>query len=115
MKSHLIALLVLAAFSCPMGAQETEDTSEKTIDSPSPNGRFAFRATHHPDEDPQKTYDLIDSKSGKVLRRVAESDDGNSRLGTRVLWARDSKRFALQPLWGGTLGLPADRRRLSQD
>jgi hypothetical protein len=70
-------------------------TTEKSVDSPSPDGKFAFLAIHQPDQEPQKTYEMIEKNSGKVLLRVAESDEGKDRLGAEVLWSADSKRFAL--------------------
>ena len=85
--------MILAALAYPICAQETEGETEKTIESPSPDGRFAFLKTITPK---RKTLDLIEKKSGKVLLRVAESEeDFGNRLSTEVLWAPDSKRFAL--------------------
>ena len=72
----------------------TEDTTEedttKKIDFPSPNGKFAFLIGHG---DFQQTIDLIDKKTEKVLQHIDDMDMGSVTY--RVLWAPDSKRFAL--------------------
>jgi len=91
MRAHLslLGLLAMAAFSWPVLAEDAE--TEKAVESPSPDGRFAFLATHRPE---QRTFDLIEKDSGKVLLRVAESDEGSDELTVNVLWAADSSRFA---------------------
>ncbi len=66
--------------------------SSEEAESPSPDGRFAFVRTEKPDG---RAYDLIEKKSGKVLLRVAESEEDSDRLTTSVLWSPDSQRFAL--------------------
>jgi len=94
LRNIFLALLILGAFPHPIYAQETAGEAERTVESPSPDGRFAFLATRQPDG--KKTFDLIKKNSGEVLLRVAESDaDFGNRLTTAVLWTRDSKRFAL--------------------
>ena len=72
----------------------TEDTTEedttKKIDFASPDGKFAFLISHGED---QQTIDLIDKKTEKVLQHIDDLNMGSVTY--RVLWARDSKRFAL--------------------
>jgi hypothetical protein len=99
LRTHLFfAFVILAAPICPVQAQETERETEKTIEAPSPDGRFAFLHTITPE---MKTFDLIEKKSGKVLLRVVDSDDGiGNRLSATVLWAPDSKRFAITYMIG---------------
>jgi hypothetical protein len=84
--------------------EETEDTPKKTIEFPSPDGRFAFRYSGDKSEEEKQTYDLIEKTSGKVVKIVAESDPdlGASARFTmeEVLWRSDSKAFALTAfLW----------------
>jgi hypothetical protein len=89
----LFCFAVLAALAYPVRAQETEAKAEKTIKSPSPDGQFAFLVTLAPE---RRTVDLIEKKSEKVLLHVAEAEEEEaSRFGWSVLWAPDSKRFAL--------------------
>jgi hypothetical protein len=99
----LIGLLVL---SCPslVRGEETEGTPKKTIEFPSPDGKFAFRYSGDKSEDEKQTYDLIDKASHKVVTKVAESDPdaGPSMRFTmeNVLWRADSKAFAVTAfLW----------------
>src|SRR5262249_3850132 len=66
--------------------------SAEEAESPSPDGRFAFIMTETPD---RRAFDLIEKDSGKVLLRVAQSEEDSDRLGTSVLWSPDSQRFAL--------------------
>ena len=47
------------------------------IESPSPDGRFAFVTTEKPD---QRAFNLIEKESGKVLLRVAQSEEDSDRL-----------------------------------
>jgi hypothetical protein len=88
----------------PVCAQETEQETKKEIESPSPDGQFAFRYTGDSHSETEKqTYDLIDKKSGKTLMTVAESDPDlgpSARFDMTVLWRPDSKAFALTAfLW----------------
>lgn len=69
-------------------ASETDETT-KEIDFPSPDGKFAFLLGR----DDEQTIDLIDKKTEKVLQHIA--DDDMSSVYYTVLWAPDSKRFAL--------------------
>lgn len=85
--------VILAALAYPVGAEEAEGETKKTIEAPSPDGQFAFLHTVGPEH---KTFDLIEKKSGKVLLRAVDSEDGiGNRLSADVLWAPDSKRFAI--------------------
>jgi hypothetical protein len=95
---------IFAAIACPVRAQETtpspapsvseQEAVTKTIDFPSPNGKFAFLLGR----DDVQTIDLIDKKTEKVLQHIA--DEGMSSAYYRVLWAPDSKRFALMTRMG---------------
>ena len=81
----------------PICGQETEDETKKTIEAPSPDGKFAFRYGSDADEEKQ-TYELIDKQSGKLITIVAESDPDlgpSARFQMNVLWRPDSKAFAL--------------------
>ncbi|HEY4273613.1 MAG TPA: hypothetical protein VGM65_16555 [Candidatus Udaeobacter sp.] len=69
---------------------DTEADTTKKVDFPSPDGKFSFLIGH--DED-QQTIDLINKKTEKVLQHIADDDMGSVSYG--VLWAPDSKRFAL--------------------
>ena len=69
---------------------DTEGDTTKEVGSPSPNGKFAFLIGHG---EYQQTIDLIDKKTEKILQHIADDDMSSVRY--RVLWAPDSKRFAL--------------------
>jgi len=76
---------------------------KKTIESPSPDGQFAFRYTGDSESENQ-TYDLIDKPSAEVLKSVAKSDPDlgpSARFHIDgVLWRPDSKAFAVTAmLW----------------
>jgi len=99
-------LIVLLAFVSPnlLRAEETDNARKKTIEFPSPDGRFAFRYSGGKSEDEVQTYNLIDKATRKVVTKVAESDPdaGPSMRFTmeKVLWRADSKAFALTAfLW----------------
>ncbi len=98
----LIVLSILLACSHPVSGQDTEEGTKKDAESPSPDGKFAFRYTAESDSENQ-TYDLIDNRSGKVLLSVADSDPDfgpSARFNMEVLWKQDSKAFALTAtLW----------------
>jgi hypothetical protein len=100
----LITLLVLLSPTL-LCAEETDETpKKKTIEFPSPDGKFAFRYSGGESEDDKQTYDLIDKASGKAIKTVAESDPeaGPSMrfVMQTVLWRPDSKTFALTAfLW----------------
>lgn len=68
----------------------TEDDETKKVDFPSPDEKFAFLIGHGED---QQTIDLIDKKTKKVLQHIDDMDMGSVTY--RVLWAPDSRRFAL--------------------
>jgi hypothetical protein len=99
-------LIVLLALGSPklLRGEETDDARKKTLQFPSPDGRFAFRYSGGKLEDEVQTYDLIDKASRKVVTKVAESDpDGGPSMRftmENVLWRADSKAFALTAfLW----------------
>ncbi|HSV62254.1 MAG TPA: hypothetical protein VLH83_02815 [Chthoniobacterales bacterium] len=99
----LIALLVLASPNV-IRAEDVDETPKKTIEFPSPDGRFAFRYSGSKSEDEIQTYLLIEKASGKVLKTVAKSDPdlgASARFAMEaVLWRPDSKGFALTAfLW----------------
>src|SRR5215471_1566728 len=100
---NLLILSVVVTYSHPLCGQESEEGTEKTIESPSPDGQFAFRYTGESESENQ-TYDLIDKRSGKVLKSVAKSDPDlgpSARFHIEgVLWRPDSKAFAVTAmLW----------------
>lgn len=74
---------------------DTEEDTTKEVDFPSPDGRFAFLIGHGED---QQTIDLIDKKTEKVLQHIEDEDMGS--VSYKVLWAPDSKRFALMTRMG---------------
>jgi hypothetical protein len=71
--------------------EATTDDATKEVDSPSPDGKFAFLIGR--DEEDEPTIDLIDKKTKKVLQHIDRSEIGS--VSYRVLWAPNSKRFAL--------------------
>jgi hypothetical protein len=100
---NLLVLSVLVTCSHPLCGQESEQGTKGTIESPSPDGQFAFRYGGDSESENQ-TYDLIDKQSGKVLKTVAESDPDlgpSARFHIDgVLWRPDSKAFAVTAmLW----------------
>jgi len=42
MRKALLGFTVVVAMACCTGAQENSEETEKTIECPSPDGRFAF-------------------------------------------------------------------------
>ena len=82
-----------SASPTPSASEEEEIT--KRVDFPSPDGKFAFLLGRG---DYQQTIDLIDKKTEKVLQHIA--DDDMSSVYYTVLWAPDSKRFALMTRMG---------------
>ncbi len=74
---------------------DTEDATTKEVDFPSPDDKFSFLIGHG---EYQQTIDLIDKKTTKVLQHIA--DDDMSSVSYKVLWAPDSKRFALMTRTG---------------
>ena len=69
---------------------DKEDDTTKEVEFPAPDGKFAFLIGHG---EYQQTIDLIDKKTENVLQHIA--DDDMSSVSYKVLWAPDSKRFAL--------------------
>lgn len=102
LRRRLLVLSILLICSHPICGQETEEETKNKIEAPSPDGQFAFRYAGDSDSDEQ-TYDLIDKRSGKVLKSVAQSDPDSgpsARFNMKVLWRQDSKAFALTAtLW----------------
>jgi hypothetical protein len=78
-----------AASPSPSAGDMEEDTT-KEVGSLSPDGQFAFLIGRG---DYERSIDLIDKKTEKVLQHIDDSDMGS--VSYRVLWAPDSKRFAL--------------------
>ena len=72
--------------------EPVKDETEREEVSPSPDGKFAFMASFSPEA---RSLDLIEKATKKVLMRVAESEEDSNRLSTKVLWAPDSRRFAI--------------------
>ena len=99
-----ILLLLLVSRPGLLRAEETDEAPKKTIEFPSPDGRFAFRYGGSAAEDEKQTYNLIEKTTGKVVKKVAESDPDmgpSARFNMeQVLWRPDSKAFALTAfLW----------------
>ena len=69
---------------------DKEDDTTKEVDFTAPDGKFAFLIGHG---EYQQTIDLIDKKTENVLQHIAADD--MSSVSYKVLWAPDSKRFAL--------------------
>jgi len=78
-----------STFAAPLPSPYSAEEAE----SPSPDGRFAFITT---DKAGNRGFDLIEKDSGKVLLRVSEEEQSS----WSVLWAPDSKRFALMTRTG---------------
>ena len=64
--------------------ETTEGDATKEVDSPSPDEKFAFLIGRGEDE---KTVDLIDKKTEKVLQHIDDSDIGS--VSYSILWAPD--------------------------
>ena len=95
----LVSSIALAATAC---AQQPASPGASTgvagdgkIDFPSPDGKFAFRTIYGED---LHSIDLIDRTSGRQLQRIGEED--SDRTYWHLLWAPDSKRFALMTRLG---------------
>jgi len=71
-------------------SETTEEGTTKSVEFASPDGRFAFLLGRGEYE---TTIDLVDKKTEKVLQHIDDSDMRS--VSYRILWARDSKRFAL--------------------
>ena len=89
-------LLLCVISLCGQEVAVTADDDASSVNDPSPDGRFAFlRARQSVEGDFQKTCDLIEKASKKVLLRVGASDVGSNRFDVSVRWSPDSTRFAL--------------------
>jgi hypothetical protein len=82
-----------SAAANPSADEEEEMTKE--VDFASPDGKFAFLLGH---DEFEHTIDLIDKKTSKVLQHIDDQD--MSSVNYKVLWAPDSKRFALMTRLG---------------
>ena len=97
----LLCLIASAGFATVVRAQPPgasagdEGDANKKIDWPSPDGRFAFRTSYGED---LHSIDLIDRTSGRPLQRIGEED--SDRTYWHLLWAPDSKKFALMTRLG---------------
>jgi hypothetical protein len=87
--------VILAASAYALNGQPMPGDKQISIESPSPDGKFAFRISYGED---LRTIDLIDAKSEKVVFHVADTNE--SQTYWHVLWAPDSKRFALMTRLG---------------
>jgi hypothetical protein len=85
----------LATLAAPVCAQTPVAPPHENIDWPSPDGKFAFRISYE-----APAIELIDRKSGNKLPLGGEEPDGKN---WNVLWAPDSKRFALMSRFGHPL------------
>jgi hypothetical protein len=108
---RFLLITVLATIVATMGrtaeAQETPpsppsstnakeaDTTEEVVFA-SPDGKFAFLIDRGDDG---QTIDLIHKKTRKVVQHIGDPGDLNA-TGYGVLWAPDSKRFALMTRMG---------------
>jgi hypothetical protein len=95
----LVLLSLLAGvpifLAVPSPSAGDEDKAATNVDWPSPDGRFAFVTSLGED---RRTIDLVDKKSGKKLQRIGDGDSGQAYW--HVLWAPDSKWFALMTRLG---------------
>jgi len=78
-----------------LSVSDTEDHTTKEVDFPSPDEKFAFLIGHG---EYQQRIDLIDKKTEKVVQHIDDQDV--SSVNYQVLWAPDSKRFALMTRMG---------------
>ena len=93
----LILLVLLAAVSGRPGCAQTTQSGtdqavaqsgpQQSIGDPSPDGRYAF--VENVADDDTRSVNLIDQKTGKMVKQVADNERG-----WRVLWSADSTRFA---------------------
>jgi hypothetical protein len=89
----LLCIVVAATLAVRVCAQQAAPVEQ--IDWPSPDGKFAFVAAYGED---LHTIDLVDKPSAKKLQRIGEED--SSQASWHVLWAKDSRRFALMTRLG---------------
>jgi len=101
-----VVAVIFAIIAHPISAEEptasptawvsaTKENMTKDVDFPSPDGKLAFLIGHG---EYQQTIDLIDKKTEKVLQHIADED--MSSVNYNVLWAPNSKRFALMTRQG---------------
>lgn len=104
--TDFVLTAILAAHVCTLRAEEpspspspassdAEEDTTKEVSSPSPDGRFAFLFSRGEYE---QSIDLVDAKTEKILQHIADHDF--SSVSYSVLWAPDSKRFALMTRMG---------------
>ena len=103
LQRRLLVFSILVTCSQSLFGQEAGEEKKNRIEARSPDGQFAFRYTGESEEEKQ-TYDLIDTRLGKALMSVAESDPDlgpSARFHIEgVLWRPDSKAFAVTAmLW----------------
>jgi len=101
----LLCLVSLAASAATVRAQQpvaspgasagVAGDSNGKVQWPSPDGRFACLTIYGED---LHSIDLIDRTSGRKLQRIGEED--SDRTYWHLLWAPDSKRFALMTRLG---------------
>jgi hypothetical protein len=71
--------------------ETTSDDASEEARSVSPDGKFALLVGRNDEDEP--FIDLIDKKTQKLLQHIDNSEMGS--VSYSVLWAPDSKRFAL--------------------
>ena len=91
----LLCLVGATAFAGTVHAGQPAGPANEHVESPSPDGTFAFLTSYGED---LHTIDLIEKKSGKKLQRIDEED--SSQASWNVLWASDLNRFALMTRLG---------------
>lgn len=94
----LTTLVAAACLVCPARGEEGGEKTKREIEDLSPGGRLGFLYSESETDD-EKAYDLVETATGKVLVRVAESrfDEGpSSRFSiSGVLWKSDLSAFAV--------------------
>jgi hypothetical protein len=91
----LLSIISLVALAATASAQTPAASASESLDWPSPDEKFAFRASYGED---LHSIDLIDKTSGKKLQRIDETDSNQTMW--HVLWAPDSAHFALMTRLG---------------
>jgi hypothetical protein len=93
------ALVTIAAAQEPVASPSVSAEEEKQIVWPSPDGKFGFiKFELTESEDSVSKLDLVEAESKKVVLHIAKEED--LALHWHVLWAPDSKRFALMTRLG---------------
>ena len=80
-------LFLLAGLNLPVIAGDKPENQ-----FPSPDGQYAFREFF---DQARIALDLVEKSSGKPICHVLDSSDNGPRLQGDVLWAPDSRSFAL--------------------